>query len=124
MFAREIENFFERRTSDREVPHTVLCGCGVDEYNYAAHAFTADYREMKIQATSDTFDDNATISPLLKQRNAGFTYQINKDFYVSPELFIDSYVVSQNREERTPCALQEEHQAPNLTPAHKPSNST
>jgi len=38
-FAAEVRAFLDQGVEQRGVPHTVFCGCGVDEYNYGIHAY-------------------------------------------------------------------------------------
>ena len=38
-FCREIQDWLEMPEKDRGVPHTVFCGCAVDEFNYGIHAY-------------------------------------------------------------------------------------
>jgi hypothetical protein len=39
-YCEEVQQFREQPVGDRGTPHTVFCGCGVDEYNYGIHAYT------------------------------------------------------------------------------------
>jgi len=39
-FCNEIRDFLARPVKQRGTPHTVLCGCGVDEFNYGIHAYS------------------------------------------------------------------------------------
>lgn len=38
-FCYETQEYLARPESERGVPHTVICGCGVDEFNYGIHAY-------------------------------------------------------------------------------------
>lgn len=38
-FCREVRAFLQRPTAERGEPHTALCGCGVDDFNYGIHAY-------------------------------------------------------------------------------------
>jgi hypothetical protein len=38
-FSYETRKYLEQPKEERGTPHTVLCGCGVDEFNYGIHAF-------------------------------------------------------------------------------------
>jgi hypothetical protein len=39
-FCEEARAFLARDPQERGTPHTVLCGCGVDEFNYGIHAYS------------------------------------------------------------------------------------
>jgi hypothetical protein len=39
-FCAETRSWLAMPASERGTPHTVLCGCGVDDFNYAIHAYT------------------------------------------------------------------------------------
>ena len=39
-FSYEASEFLALREAERGVPHTVFCGCGVDEFNYGIHAYS------------------------------------------------------------------------------------
>lgn len=39
-FCRETREWLERPVEERGTPHTVICGCGVDEFNYGIHAYS------------------------------------------------------------------------------------
>ena len=39
-FCAEVREWFERPLEHRGTPHTVICGCGVDEFNYGIHAYS------------------------------------------------------------------------------------
>lgn len=39
-FSREVAAFLGSPEDERGVPHTVCCGCGVDEFNYGIHAYS------------------------------------------------------------------------------------
>lgn len=39
-FAREIHDWLQTPMDQRGSPHTALCGCAVDEFNYGIHAYT------------------------------------------------------------------------------------
>jgi hypothetical protein len=39
-FFEEGQQWLAKPTTDRGTPHTVLCGCGVDEFNYGIHAYS------------------------------------------------------------------------------------
>lgn len=38
-FCYEVQDYLARPESERGRPHTVICGCGVDEFNYGIHAY-------------------------------------------------------------------------------------
>ena len=38
-FCYETREWLSQKVAERGTPHTVLCGCGVDEYNYGIHAY-------------------------------------------------------------------------------------
>ncbi|MCC6487579.1 MAG: Gfo/Idh/MocA family oxidoreductase [Candidatus Hydrogenedentes bacterium] len=38
-FCYETRDWLAKPVEERGVPHTVLCGCGVDEFNYGIHAY-------------------------------------------------------------------------------------
>ena len=38
-FCRETRNWLARPIAQRGMPHTVICGCGVDDFNYGIHAY-------------------------------------------------------------------------------------
>lgn len=40
LFAEEIDAFLSQPIAERGEPHTVFCGCGVDEFNYGIHAYS------------------------------------------------------------------------------------
>jgi hypothetical protein len=39
-FCLETQQYLWRDPEERGVPHTAICGCGVDEYNYGIHAYS------------------------------------------------------------------------------------
>jgi hypothetical protein len=39
-FCKEAAAYFASPEAERGVPHTVFCGCGVDEFNYGIHAYS------------------------------------------------------------------------------------
>jgi hypothetical protein len=39
-FCYETQNWLTRPIEERGIPHTVLCGCGVDDFNYGIHAYS------------------------------------------------------------------------------------
>ncbi len=39
-FCREVAAYLATPETERGVPHTVFCGCGVDEFNYGIHAYS------------------------------------------------------------------------------------
>lgn len=39
-FCYETQNFLGKPVAERGTPHTVFCGCGVDELNYGIHAYS------------------------------------------------------------------------------------
>ncbi|MCC7261026.1 MAG: Gfo/Idh/MocA family oxidoreductase [Candidatus Latescibacteria bacterium] len=39
-FCNEVQDYLARPESERGKPHTVICGCGVDEFNYGIHAYS------------------------------------------------------------------------------------
>lgn len=39
LFSAEIAAYLARPVAERGIPHTVLAGCGVDEFNYGIHAY-------------------------------------------------------------------------------------
>lgn len=39
LFADEVREWLARPAAERGAPHTVFCGCAVDEFNYGIHAF-------------------------------------------------------------------------------------
>lgn len=39
-FCYETQNFLAKPPAERGMPHTVFCGCGVDEMNYGIHAYS------------------------------------------------------------------------------------
>lgn len=39
-FAAEISAYLAQPVAERGTPHTVFCGCGVDEFNYGIHAYS------------------------------------------------------------------------------------
>lgn len=39
-FCREVAAFLGSPENERGLPHTVFCGCGVDEFNYGIHAYS------------------------------------------------------------------------------------
>lgn len=39
-FCNEAHDYLARPIDDRGTPHTVLCGCGTDEFNYGIHAYS------------------------------------------------------------------------------------
>lgn len=39
-FCRETAEWLAQPVAERGTPHTVLCGCAVDEYNYGIHAYS------------------------------------------------------------------------------------
>ncbi len=39
-FADETLRFLEQPVLERGTPHTVICGCGVDDFNYGIHAYS------------------------------------------------------------------------------------
>jgi len=39
-FCNEVTAFLATPEKERGVPHTVFCGCGVDEFNYGIHAYS------------------------------------------------------------------------------------
>lgn len=39
-FCRETGEWLGRPAAERGVPHTAICGCGVDEFNYGIHAYS------------------------------------------------------------------------------------
>lgn len=39
-YAVEVQEWIARPVSERGTPHTVFCGCGVDEFNYGIHAYS------------------------------------------------------------------------------------
>jgi hypothetical protein len=39
-FCNEVTAFLAAPEKERGVPHTVFCGCGVDEFNYGIHAYS------------------------------------------------------------------------------------
>jgi len=39
-FAYEVQEFLSRPVEERGRPHTIFCGCGVDEFNYGIHAYS------------------------------------------------------------------------------------
>ena len=39
-FCYETQDWLARPVEERGTPHTVLCGCGVDEFNYGIHAYS------------------------------------------------------------------------------------
>jgi hypothetical protein len=39
-FCREVAAYLASPEDERGVPHTVFCGCGVDEFNYGIHAYS------------------------------------------------------------------------------------
>jgi len=38
-FAYEVQEFLDRPEEKRGRPHSIFCGCGVDEFNYGIHAY-------------------------------------------------------------------------------------
>src|SRR5690606_3128682 len=39
-YTREIRAYLAEPVAQRGEPHTVLCGCGVDSFNYGVHAYS------------------------------------------------------------------------------------
>src|SRR5690606_9657417 len=39
MFCAEVAAWLAQPADERGTPHTVFCGCGVDEFNYGIHAY-------------------------------------------------------------------------------------
>lgn len=39
-FCRETQDWLAKPVEERGTPHTVFCGCGVDEFNYGIHAYS------------------------------------------------------------------------------------
>lgn len=39
-FSAEVHHYLARPVEERGTPQTVLCGCGVDEFNYGIHAYS------------------------------------------------------------------------------------
>lgn len=39
-FCYEVQDFFSKPLTERGTPHTVFCGCAVDEFNYGIHAYS------------------------------------------------------------------------------------
>jgi len=39
-FAQEVQDFLGRPPAERGRPHSIFCGCGVDEFNYGVHAYS------------------------------------------------------------------------------------
>jgi hypothetical protein len=39
-YAYEVQEFLARPEEERGQPHSILCGCGVDEFNYGVHAYS------------------------------------------------------------------------------------
>lgn len=39
-YCYETRDYLEKPVDERGIPHTVFCGCGVDEFNYGIHAYS------------------------------------------------------------------------------------
>ena len=39
-FAHEVQEFLDEPLDERGYPHSIFCGCGVDEFNYGIHAYS------------------------------------------------------------------------------------
>jgi hypothetical protein len=39
-YAHEVQEFQSRPEEQRGTPHSIFCGCGVDEFNYGVHAYS------------------------------------------------------------------------------------